>query len=66
MTVAQSFGQDIRTWRERRGLTLPELAAKAGVSKGTLSKIENGKGDACLTTIDKLVRALEIEITFKP
>jgi len=33
----------LRTYREVAGLTLQELATKAGTTKATLSRIENGR-----------------------
>lgn len=51
------FGEHIRRQRKLCGLTLQELAEKAGISKGNLSKIENG-GDPKLSTVKMLCNAL--------
>ena len=40
--------------------TLPTVAKRAGLSKGNLSRIENGNGNPCLTTILALSRALYV------
>lgn len=37
------IGDNIKKYREMRGLTLPDLAVKAGVSKAFLWEIESGK-----------------------
>lgn len=37
------IGDNIKKYREIRGLTLPDLATKAGVSKAFLWEIESGK-----------------------
>ncbi len=36
------LGSNIRTWRQRQGLTLEELAERTGVSRAMLSDIERG------------------------
>lgn len=56
----------IRVFRKLKGLTLPQLALKAGVSKGGLSKLENGKGNPTVETVDKIYRAMGIVLEFKP
>lgn len=43
----------VRVWRQYRGLTLEQLAEKAGTSKGYLSQIESR---ARVGTVDKLRR----------
>lgn len=50
---------DLRRWRERRALTQRELAAKAGVTPRTVTRIELGY-DARPTTVRRLAAALEI------
>ena len=37
------FGKNTQRWRRFRGFTQEELAAKVGLSKDTISKIELGK-----------------------
>jgi DNA-binding XRE family transcriptional regulator len=51
----------LREWRESRLMTQAELAAKAGVSRDTVVKIETGKQDARFATVRKLAAALGIE-----
>lgn len=58
-TKVEVVGEAIRQIRIARKMTLPELAIKAKVSKGALSKIENG-GDLCLSTLIKVCRALGV------
>ena len=64
--LKRTFGERLQRWRKREGLTLPQLAAKAKLSKGLLSKIEGGAGNPCLTTLKALAVALRIEICIKP
>ena len=41
--VLAQVGPRLRRLRERRGVTLNELAAKTGISKSTLSRLESGQ-----------------------
>jgi len=52
----------VRVWREQRGLTQTELAARAGLNQGDISNIESGKRGAQFTTMVKIARALDIDL----
>ena len=53
-------GWYLAAWRDHRGLTLEELAAEVGVSKGTLSDLERGTGQRWnRDLVDRAARALE-------
>lgn len=52
----------IRVWREHRGLTLEQLGAIAGLSKGYLSDLENGKRKGPIDTMRALAAALKVSI----
>jgi len=52
----------VRVWREYRGLSASELAARAGISAAYLSEIEARKKTGALSTLKKLARALEIDL----
>lgn len=52
--------RNLRRIRESKFLTQEQLAAKSGVSRGTIARIELG-GDARITTVPKLAKALEVE-----
>lgn len=41
--VVRRLGDNIATARLRRGLTIERLAAKAGLSKETVSRVESGR-----------------------
>ncbi|MGO1398285.1 MAG: helix-turn-helix domain-containing protein [Brevibacterium yomogidense] len=49
--------------RSARGLTLSELAARVGISRQMLSKIENAQTSASLATVDALAKGLEVPVT---
>jgi transcriptional regulator with XRE-family HTH domain len=46
--------------RERRGLTQEQLAEKSGVGRSHLARLETGKQDPTLSTIEKLAKALGV------
>jgi transcriptional regulator with XRE-family HTH domain len=50
----------LRRWRLKRNLTLDQLSEKSGLTRDTISRIENGRM-ARSTTIGKLANALEVE-----
>lgn len=51
----------LRGIRDARGLTVRELAAKAGVSAPTVSRIETGQRNGSLETLAALAAALDVE-----
>jgi transcriptional regulator with XRE-family HTH domain len=51
----------LRMLRQRRLLTIEQLAERAGVNKNTISRIENGAEAPQAATIRKLARALEVD-----
>jgi transcriptional regulator with XRE-family HTH domain len=61
-------GRKLREWRQRRLLTLRELAAKSGVQFHTIHAIETGKQEPRVSTVRKLISALNIpaEEVFPP
>lgn len=52
----------VRVWREYRGLTARDLAAKAEISAAYLSQIEKGDRDGSFDTIKKIAAALDISV----
>jgi|GEM_PF-518010 len=56
-------GNAVHFYRKQKDLTLDELASVVGVSKSTISKIENGKQGYTGETITKIAEALGIRPT---
>lgn len=54
----EDLGAALRALRERKDVTLTELAARTKIAKSHISKIETGKGNPTLATILKLVAEL--------
>ncbi len=58
-----AIGREARTLRQQQGLTVADLAQRAGLSGGMLSKIENGQASPSLTTLQSLAQALQVPLT---
>jgi len=58
--LKRSVGERIAALRRERGLSLSELAERAGVSKSTLYEIEMGRVAPSVTTLWKIANALEV------
>ena len=58
-----AIGREVRQFRQRQDLTVAELAARARLSSGMLSKIENGLTSPSLATLQALSRALDVPVT---
>lgn len=61
--LEQAIGREVRTFREKLGLNLSELAHAAGMSVGMLSKVENGMTSPSLGSLQALSRALQVPVT---
>jgi transcriptional regulator with XRE-family HTH domain len=57
------IGETIRHIRTTQNLKLFEAAAKAEISKGLLSKVENGRAIPSLPVLLQILKALDIELT---
>lgn len=55
-------GRVIAAERTLQGLTVAELARRAGVSTGLVSQLERGLGNPSIVTVANLARALEVPI----
>jgi DNA-binding XRE family transcriptional regulator len=52
----------LRVWREYRGLTVKQLAERAGVSAPFVSQIETGQREGSVDTMRKLAEVLKISL----
>ncbi|MFC7735809.1 cupin domain-containing protein [Roseomonas sp. GCM10028921] len=59
---SKQVGARLRALRAAQGLTILELAAKAGLSAGLISQIERGNSNPSMRTIQRLRSALGINI----
>ena len=56
------LGNVIRELRLKENLTIAEVAAQAGISRGMVSKIENGQVSTSLETLSKIAQALGVSL----
>lgn len=57
-----AVGRAIRHLRHRRGLTLDELAERAGLSPSFMSLVERGRSSLALTSLFSVARALGVDV----
>jgi transcriptional regulator with XRE-family HTH domain len=55
-----ALGKNLREARKRLGLTQEEVAERSGVQAGEVSRIEAGKRDPKVSTLEKLAGAVEL------
>jgi DNA-binding XRE family transcriptional regulator len=48
--------------RESRGLSLQDVCDKTGITRASLSLLENGKGNPTMTTLRRVAEAIGVEI----
>jgi len=60
-SVERQIGQRIRALRAQRNVTLDQLAVDVKLTKGQLSKIENGKVSSPVSTLTRIAVALDVE-----
>lgn len=61
--IGEAVARTVRTLRGRHGWSLDELAARAGVSKGVLVGLEQGRGNPNLSTLIRVSDALGVSLT---
>ena len=62
-SLEETVGSAIRQQRQKDGLTIAQVAEQAGISRGMLSKIENGQTTAGLDTLARIARALGVSMS---
>jgi transcriptional regulator with XRE-family HTH domain len=63
MIRESELGKRIKKFRTSKGITLQELAQKAGLTRGYLSKIERSKKAPPVSTLISIAKALKISIS---
>lgn len=59
----QTIGKNIRALREGKGLSLTEAAARAGLSKSALSKVETAQISSPISTLLAIAGALDVHLS---
>lgn len=62
-SLEESVGAAIHELRQRHGLTLAQVSEQSGISRGMLSKIENGQTSAGMDTLSRIARALGVSMS---
>ena len=57
-----SLANNVKSWREEKGILQKELATKVGLGMSHYSKIENGQREASVELLDKLAKFYSISI----
>ncbi|WBU51904.1 helix-turn-helix domain-containing protein [Paracoccus sp. SCSIO 75233] len=57
---AHHIGARIGYFRDIKGMSLSELSRRSGIAKGTLSKLETGRGNPTVMTLAALARVLQV------
>jgi len=60
------LGQELRAIREKRGLSLAEIAAASGISREALGAVERGDRYPTLRTLEALCECLNLHILIGP
>jgi transcriptional regulator with XRE-family HTH domain len=56
-----ALGTNLRETRERLGLTQEQVAQRSGVHSTEVSRIEAGKRDPKVSTLERLAEAVEVK-----
>ncbi len=58
-----SLGEKIRTIRKNKGYSIMKIRELTGLSKSTISEIENSKSSPTSETLQKIASALEVPVS---
>ena len=58
-----AIGRNVRQLRQQQGLTVAEMAARVGISKAMMSKIENAQTSCSLSTLALLAKGFDVPVT---
>jgi len=61
--LERAIAVQVRALRRATGLSVADMATKAGISKAMLSKIENAQTSCSLATLAKLAAMLDVPVT---
>jgi transcriptional regulator with XRE-family HTH domain len=57
-----NVGKQIQKIRESKGLSQQDLAAKCNFEKSNMSRLETGRVNPTLSTLDKVAKALDVTL----
>jgi transcriptional regulator with XRE-family HTH domain len=62
MTLQEKVGQRICELRKEKNLSQQKLAFDANIERSHLTHIEKGEKNISLSTLDKIIKALDIDV----
>jgi transcriptional regulator with XRE-family HTH domain len=62
--ILVQISQKIKSIRKEKGLTIQDVADRAGVTKGLISQIENSRTIPSLLVLIQIIKALEVDLNF--
>ncbi len=61
-TLQINLGKQIQKLRESKGLSQQDLAAKCNFEKSNMSRLEAGRVNSTLSTLEKIAKALDVTL----
>jgi transcriptional regulator with XRE-family HTH domain len=61
MAPIERMAMKVRKLRQARGMTQGQLAEKTGVTREYIARLEAGRYDPSLSTIERLAKALKVK-----
>ena len=61
-TLQIKVGKQIQILRELKGISQQDLAAKCNFEKSNMSRLESGRVNHTLSTLEKVAKALEVSL----
>jgi len=61
-TLQIKVGQHIQKLRESKGMSQQDLAAKCNFEKSNMSRLEAGRVNPTLSTLEKVAKALDVNL----
>ena len=59
--LQRAFGQNLRAYRERRGLSKEDFAELVGVHRTYLGSVERGERNLTLRTVERIAERLRLD-----
>jgi len=60
--VHELLAQNLRKYRQEKGFTQEQLAARSGVASEYISRLEAGKRNPTVAIVEKLAKAMELPV----
>jgi transcriptional regulator with XRE-family HTH domain len=61
-SLPEAFGLAVRALREQTGASQEHFAYTAKIDRAFMSRVERGKSNVSLATVDRIATALDIEL----